>query len=951
MVGSFLKILGFSFLLCHLAIDGFATHLRAAEITVEHINCSTLTFRITITAYLNTLSFTQFGGYSLADGHLDFGDGTVQLIPVVPATPRPDLGPNIGMASYTVDHTFPVVGTYKINYYERDRSEGVLNIPGSFDVPFSTYFELHIKSSGCDQYPRLSIPPVDRTCPGVAFFHNPGAYDPDGDSLSYALTVPSYDATRFVDGYRDPNDPSFYLNYATGKEDGDGPPEFFIDPLTGLITWNAPGQQGEYNIAFKIIEWKKNPVTEEYEVMSVTVRDMQIIVVDCNNERPDLLTPQDTCIEAGTILHKKIKGVDPESDMVKMEAFSEVFDLPDERIPATVTPYPATFRPSDPAATLDFDWTTDCLHVREQPYQVVFKITDDPPAGTRLVTYKTWNIRVIAPAPKWKNMELDLIKRSARLEWEPYGCTNAEKIQLWRKVGPVGYTPGVCSPGLPGFLGYEMMAELNSGQSSYLDTNNGKGLEVGATYCYRLLAVFGLPQGGKSYVSKEVCVGPILIDAPLITRVSVERTHYESGIIQVGWWSPIEINKAQFPGPYEYEVYRAEGFAGESSLVNISGRISDTTFVDRGINTEEKAYNYRIVLYSNTENDENYYPIDTSAVASSVRLSGTSGTGRIILDWEAAVPWSSFALENTRHLIYRGEGEEDEENLLLIDSVDVTSKGLHYVDNTTEPDKEYCYRIVTRGSYGNAKIGLLENASQTACLYPENGLLPCPPQVSAVGLNCEEFLQSETCNVTVFSNTIYWTGSAPEGCRNDIRSYNLYAANSMMGDYQPIATQLRDTFFIEDGLASLARCYKVEAVDALGRVSAMSEAACSDNCPFYELPNVFTPNGDACNDKFSAYYDPRAGGGDEINCPIGNVTRCPRFVNRVDFKVFNQWGAEVYTYNSGTGGSVYIEWDGRDNNGSALESAVYYYIANIDFNVLDPGKRTEKLKGWVHLIR
>lgn len=948
MFRSLLRILPVFFPLYYFTTDSLATHLRAAEITVEQLSCNNLTYRITVTVYMNSTSFTVFGGNGLEDGHLNFGDGKVQLIPPTPFVFRPDLGRDIGVASYTVDHTYSSVGTYKINYYERDRDAGILNIPNSYDTPFSTYVEIRINPSGCNHFPRLSIPPVDRTCPGVAFFHNPGAYDDDGDSLSYALTIPSYDATRFVDGYRDPNDPSFYLNYSTGNEEGTGPPEFLINPATGLITWNAPGQLGEYNIAFKIIEWRRNLNTDEFEIISVTVRDMQIVVEDCQNSRPDLMVPQDTCVEAGSVLSKRILGFDPEADSVKIESFSEVFDL--DTAPATITPHPAAYRPSDPAASLDFEWRTECLHVRTQPYQVVFRITDDPPSGTKLVTYKTWNIRVIAPDPEWQDVDLDLIQRKATLSWKPYDCANAEKIQVWRKVGSAGYTPGICSSGLPGFLGYELVAELNPGETGYADTNNGKGLVVGARYCYRLVAVFAAPQGGKSYTSDEVCVGPIRIDAPLITRVSVTSTDHEEGRIQVGWWNPIEISRTQFPGPYQYEVYRATGFSGDLSLVNVSGRLSDSSFVDSGLNTVDNVYNYRIVLYSNTQDDNTYYPIDTSAVASSVLLSGTPGKGRIILNWSAAVPWSNYAAENRRHLIYRGEDGAGEDELSLVDSVDVMVNGFHYVDHAIDPDKPYCYRVVTRGTYGNGRIGLLENSSQVACLYAENSLLPCAPVVTVQGLNCEEFVQNATCGQTVFSNTIAWTRQAPGGCRQDIRSYNLYAAESSSGKYELIVN-LRDTFYVEEGLTSLARCYKVEAIDGLGRASQMSEASCGDNCPYFELPNVFTPNGDACNDTFSAYYDPGAAGDEEMPCLVMGTIRCPRFVVRVDFRVLSRWGNEVYRYTSDGEGSIYIDWDGRDNNGNALESAVYYYVADVHFDMLDPGKKVKRFKGWVHLLR
>ncbi|HEY4654142.1 MAG TPA: hypothetical protein VIH22_06490, partial [Cyclobacteriaceae bacterium] len=88
-----LRIAGLIFLLCCVAFTGFASHLRAAEVSLEQPDCSKpLTYRITVTVYMNTTSFTVFGGNSLTDGHINFGDGSIQLIPYVPATPRPDLG-------------------------------------------------------------------------------------------------------------------------------------------------------------------------------------------------------------------------------------------------------------------------------------------------------------------------------------------------------------------------------------------------------------------------------------------------------------------------------------------------------------------------------------------------------------------------------------------------------------------------------------------------------------------------------------------------------------------------------------------------------------------------------------------------------------------------------------------------------------------------------------------
>jgi hypothetical protein len=133
----------------------------------------------------------------------------------------------------------------------------------------------------------------------------------------------------------------------------------------------------------------------------------------------------------------------------------------------------------------------------------------------------------------------------------------------------------------------------------------------------------------------------------------------------------------------------------------------------------------------------------------------------------------------------------------------------------------------------------------------------------------------------------------------------------------------------------------------------LSEAVCNDNCPYYELPNVFTPNGDECNNVFSAYSDRNTGGGEESQCPVKDYfpKKCARFVQKVVFRVYNRWGKEVYTYTSGSERTIYIDWDGRGSDGRELASGVYYYVAEVTFDSVDPQKRNKDIKGWVHLLR
>src|SRR5687768_11433949 len=390
-------------------VESRATHLRAGDIVVERENCGTRRYKITVTVYTNTGSTVRFGG---EQDILDFGDGTWEYVEEQENTPRPDLDPEgtVATAQWVTYHTFPSTGTYVISYREPNRNEGVLNMDGSVNTTF--YLETVLKIDaflGCNDTPKLLIPPIDHACPGATWTHNPGAFDPNKDSISYALAVPFSDRRTQVINYRDPNHPSFYTNYSTANEEGTGEPTFSIDPLTGTITWDAPGAVGEYNIAFHVIEWrKKNGV---WYLMGYVRRDMQILVDDCENKRPDLILPADTCVVAGTILNETILGIDPDNDNVKIEAYSEIFNFPINQFPATYSPVPGVndFRPSVPPAETKFQWKTDCIHVKEQPYQVVFKITDDPPKGkgAKLVTFKTWFIRVVGPPPEWESAQLN----------------------------------------------------------------------------------------------------------------------------------------------------------------------------------------------------------------------------------------------------------------------------------------------------------------------------------------------------------------------------------------------------------------------------------------------------------------------------------------------------------------------------------------------------------------
>lgn len=950
------KIFFLLFLFSILAFQAAATHLRGGEITVAREDCGSLTATITITVYLDAESTVPFGG-----GWLDFGDGTDPIqIPEQTSTPT-DLGNNVSKATFTITHTYASPGKYLITYTEPNRNAGILNVPNSVQTRFHLETLIAIDPSvGCNNSPVLLIPPIDKGCGCVPFYHNAGAFDPDGDSLSYELVVPKSDPGVTIQGYVFPDDPSLY---PTPCVDAD-PPVFNIDPITGLITWNAPpdidaNREGaEYNFSFIVREWRK--LFGKWIPLGFVRRDMQVIIEECDNEIPELEIPEDICVEAGTLIEEEIFGYDPDKDSVKIEVFSQILTF--DANAATYEPANNPFQliSDEVQGRVNFRWQTDCEHVQNQSYQVVFKITDK--GAPKLVNFETWNIRVIGPSPVIQPVVNEVVdeRLGLRVSWDPYLCDNADLMEVWRKVDSNPYEPDSCETGIRPSAGYNKIAELPINSTSYLDQD----LSMGAKYCYRLVAIFEDNIEAESVVSDEQCYEFVEADAPVITHVSIQRTDPEQGEVRVSWKKPFDLDPAEFPGDYYYDLYRATGFSGNSNIQFVERIINDTTFLDQNLNTEDQVYNYRIVLRV-PESQAGEAPVDTSAVASTVRIEPTPDFNQVELTWQADVPWSNVIAtgEGAYHYIFRGnEGAKTISELNLIDSVKVAETGFNYIDsNDLDNDQVYCYAVLTRGTYGNPQIqSPLDNLSQIICVQPIDTIAPCTPVFELEGIDCDTYGETYGCDFNNFQNQLFWSPDPSFVCQDDIRLYEIYYAPTTVDEFVKIA-ETRDTSYIHTPdnevapLSSFKGCYKIRALDRSGNFSEFSNVFCFDNCPNYELPNVFTPGKqDGCNDLFSAFRD--KGQEDEtggITFPCGPVdpARCARFVKSVDFMVVNRWGKEVFSYESGGENTIYINWDGTDNNGEPLPAGVYYYVAKVTFDVVNPDEAEQDIKGWVHILR
>ena len=848
----------------------FATHQRAAEITFRHL--SGLTYEITLISYTNTLSPVNNARNFLT---IEWGDGTSDPIPRVQSVFLPD---TIRYNKYVGQHTFagPSSSTYIISCEDPNRNLGIMNIPNSVNIPMFIYSELTISPYlAYDNSPILLVPPVDNACVGEPFYHNPGAYDPDGDSLSYKLVTCLGMQGMPIPGYTLPPPPnSCHLN-----------------PVTGDFSWISPPQQGEYNIAILIEEWR-NGIR-----IGCVERDMQINVVACNNRPPVIDSIVDTCVEAGHIIRFPVTAHDPDtSNIVTLTALGGPFILPVS--PAFMDPDTAQ---GQGHVISIFHWPTVCVHVRKNPYQVFFKAQDNG-SPVQLVDIKSMKILVIGPRPR--NLATTPAANTINLTWNPYTCTNAIGFYIYRKSDSTGYVPAYCQTGVPAYLGYSRIATVNNiTATSFLDDNNGSGLNRGIKYCYLVTAFF--QDGAEGYASNEAC-SELKKDVPVITNVSISTTDLSLGSLYLAWSKPTQLDTVQAPGPYKYLVNRSRSDQPQQyTLIDSLFNLNDTIRPDTLLNTLAYSFRYRIDLYNLTPG--NHFFIGSSQPASSMYLTLSPSDKKMRLYWTDKVPWN-----NNSFSVYRSNSFDGN-----YDSVGFSAQP-SYIDRKLVNGNTYYYKIKSRGNYSSGGfVNPIINFSQKTGGVPVDNVPPCP-QILSDSIVCKDF-----------TNYLRWRNPG-DTCGNDIARYYIYF--SPVSGVKPVLLDSIlnpwDTVYIHKQPNSVVGCYSVIAVDSAGNRSDFSNTLCVDYnaCPVYTLPNFFTPNGDGINDLF---------------VPITNSS-----VDHIDLKIFDRWCRLVFKT-----ADPAINWDGNDmNSKSACPDGTYFVVCDI-YEITLSGIQERSLQGSVTILR
>jgi len=959
----------------------WATHIRAGDIqakidTTANPNPRRVFFKLTL--YTDAASSIPEEVETVF-----FGDGTSSCIGGIKRIPgggRPIPGnTDTRLNIYYFEHTYPSVGKFTVQFIGENRIDGVLNMERSVDKSFyiSTSFTLD-PALGLNRSPVLRAPAIDKAGLYQVFLHNPAAYDADGDSLVYILQDCQFNPVSAASvvgppcagpgnntptplrctNYRLPNDPlvtgnnpppvqiDYVDQYGVRTGTAGSPATFELNRSTGQITWNAPVRVGFYNVAFRVEEYRRT-LGGKTKIGEV-VRDMQINVVATNNLPPVITIPPDICVVAGEPVTGTVTAVDGVSATSTPQTAITLFAYSGIIPPATFTQN----QTGPPLARGTFNWQTNCSNVAQLPYQVVFKAQDSPnpvsPTNPILIDEKVWRITVVGPAPQnlraTPTVGTGTNPNSATLNWNIYTCANASRIHIYRKVGSSGFVPGPCETGIPASAGYTRIGSVAANVTTFVDANadangNVRGLERGQTYCYRIYAEFPLPAGGASIASLEACATFPGTTVRLI-KVDVLSTAPTTGQMQVCWTKPRQAPGTTLDGTPSYVLSRGEGLtpAAYTPVATLTS-LTDTCYTDTGINTQDLQYTYKLEFVRTFAPSDNRAPIREEApTASSVRTSAipVDASARAIrVSWTYNVPWDNTVKPA---VIFRRTGGTGPYARIGTAPTAATSGTYTDGDPTLRKGETYCYYVQTEGQYAAISyLNSLLNRSQERCLVLSSP--PCRPVLALAATNCDSLagLAAFPGPGQRYANRLSWrAGGTPAGCDAAAAGYRLYYRPGGAGAFVLLASLPgTQTGYLHQDLAFSGGCYALLAVGASGALSDTSNVVCQDNCVFFTLPNIFTPNGDGQN----AVFRPK--------------TSSP--VRRVRFQAFNRWGVKVFENTTTGADAVLINWDGGGPAGEAagagrtVSDGVYFYLAQVEFADAAGTKRT--YKGWVEIVR
>lgn len=296
--------------------------------------------------------------------------GTGQEIsPVCPAnTTTCNGGTFTGIQEYIYRGTITLPGPcadWQFSYNLCCRNNAITNIVNPGQTQMYIYATLNNLITPCNNSPTFSNKPVPFTCLGQQFCYNHGAYDQDGDSLTYSLITP----------YNSAGTPITYSNPWTANNPLTSSPGVTLNPLTGDICMTPTAL--EITVMAVLVNEYRNGV-----LIGSVERDIQVTVINCTNVIPAMSGingtnsfSQTVCAGAQTCFSIFSSDVDNgQNTFVSWD-----YSIPN----ATFTTFPGT------RENASFCWTPTTAEINPNPYCFTVTVRDDncPFVGTQTFSY------------------------------------------------------------------------------------------------------------------------------------------------------------------------------------------------------------------------------------------------------------------------------------------------------------------------------------------------------------------------------------------------------------------------------------------------------------------------------------------------------------------------------------------------------------------------------------
>ena len=245
------------------------------------------------------------------------------------------------------------------------RNNAITNILNPGGTQMYIYATLNNTITPCNNSPTFSNKPVPFACLGQQFCYNHGAYDQDGDSLSYSLLTP----------YNSAGTPITYLSPWDANNPLSSSPAVNLNPLTGDICMTPTNL--EITVMAVLVHEYRNGV-----LIGTVERDIQITVINCSNVIPTMTGIDGTnnftqTICAGTQTCFSLYSADA-------DGAQNTFVTWDNSIPNAVF---TTLPGGRENAT--FCWTPTEAQISANPYCFTVTVRDDncPYVGNQIYSY------------------------------------------------------------------------------------------------------------------------------------------------------------------------------------------------------------------------------------------------------------------------------------------------------------------------------------------------------------------------------------------------------------------------------------------------------------------------------------------------------------------------------------------------------------------------------------